>query len=163
VRADFRYQKALEYLVKNPNLMVREGMKLANFSPQEREDKSKYMMVNRLLNKARDNNFRTPPAQLIALTTMPTSKPISSITTTTAAESTVSSPPPQKATIPCSTATAAQLRHVVAVQKKREYNKAFKRATVVYARERAKGKSGMSARSVIELIRNKTKVELSAR
>jgi hypothetical protein len=132
VRADSRYQKALEYLVKNPNLTVQVGMKLANFSPQEREDKSKYMMVNCLLNKARNNHFRTPPAQLIAFTTMPSSKPISSITTTTAAESTVSSPPPQKATIPCSTATAAQLCCVVAAQKKREYNKAFKRATVVY-------------------------------
>ncbi len=162
MQSDSHYQKALEYLVKNPNLTVQEGVKLADFSPQEHEDKSKYMMVNCLLNKARDNNFRTPPAQSIALITIPTSKPISSITTTTAAESTVSSPPPQKATIPHSTATAAQLRRIVAAQKKREYNKAFKRATVVYGRERAKGKSGMSARSVIELIRNETKVELSA-
>jgi hypothetical protein len=33
----------------------------------------------------------------------------------------------------------------------------------MYAQERAKGKLGMSASSVIELIQNKTKVELSAR
>jgi hypothetical protein len=119
------------------------------------------MMVNRLLNKARDNSFTTPPMKTIS---MPTIETISSITTTTtAAESTLLTLPSQKATIPRSTATAAQLRRVVDATKKREYNKAFKRATVMYSRERAKGKSGMSARSVTELIRIETKIELSAR
>ena len=50
VRADSRFQKAVEYQIKNPNLTVYDSMKLADFSLREREDKAKYMMVIRLLN-----------------------------------------------------------------------------------------------------------------
>ena len=45
VRADSRFQKAVEYQIKNPNLTVYDSMKLADFSLREREDKAKYMMV----------------------------------------------------------------------------------------------------------------------
>jgi hypothetical protein len=70
VRADSCYQKAVEYLVKNPNLTVQEGMTLADFSPHEREDKAKYMMVICLLNKidkTRNDVFTTPPALSITV------------------------------------------------------------------------------------------------
>jgi hypothetical protein len=42
VRADSRFQKVVEYQINNPNLEVRDTMKLANFSLREREDKAKY-------------------------------------------------------------------------------------------------------------------------
>jgi hypothetical protein len=45
VRADSRFQKAVEYQINNPNLEVRDAMKLADFSLREREDKAKYVMA----------------------------------------------------------------------------------------------------------------------
>ena len=65
-------------------------------------------------------------------------------------------PPPalvKKATITSATVTAAQLHHVARMKKMKDYNIAFKRATIMHAREKGKGKSGMSARSVAELIK----------
>ena len=53
VRVDSRFQKAVEYQLKNPNLTIRDAMKLANFSLWEQEDKSKYVMVVSLLNKTK--------------------------------------------------------------------------------------------------------------
>jgi hypothetical protein len=155
VRTDSCYQKAVEYLVKNPNLTVREEMTLADFSPREREDKAKYMMVICLLNntdKTRNDVFTTPPA--LSITVSMPSKPISSVTTMSTRESVPAT------MIPRSTSTAAQLRCIAAAKKKREYNTAFKRATLMYAREKEKGISGMSARNVTELIQNEFKVNL---
>jgi len=65
-------------------------------------------------------------------------------------------PPPalvKKATITRATVTAAQLHHVARMKKMKDYNIAFKRAAIMHAREKGKGKSGMSARSVAELIK----------
>ena len=45
VQADARFQNAVEYQVKNPNLTVCDAMKLANFSLREQKDKAKYIMV----------------------------------------------------------------------------------------------------------------------
>ncbi len=128
MQANSCYQKAIKYLVNNPNLTVREGMKLAEFGPCEREDEVKYMMVIRLLNKTgkmRNGIFTTPPALSITVST-PT-EPISSVTTMSTKESATAT------TIPRSTSTAAQLRRVAAAKKKKEYNTAFKRATLMYA------------------------------
>ena len=44
-----------------------------------------------------------------------------------------------------------------------QYNKAFKHATITYAREKAKEKSGMPARMVTEIVRNEFKVNLCPR
>jgi hypothetical protein len=66
VQADSRFHKAVEYqLSKTLNLTVCDAMKLANFSLREREDKTKYMMILRLLNKTKKDEFVTPPAQSI--------------------------------------------------------------------------------------------------
>ena len=53
VQADSRFQKEVEYQINDPNLEVRDTIKLANFSLQEQEDKGKYMMVLWLLNKTK--------------------------------------------------------------------------------------------------------------
>jgi hypothetical protein len=59
VQVDSRFQKAVEYQLKNPNLTICDAMKLADFSLHEREDKSKYMMVVCLLNKTKKDDFVT--------------------------------------------------------------------------------------------------------
>ena len=61
VRADSHFQKAVECQINNPNLEVRDAMKLANFSLREREDKAKYMMVLRLLNKTKKDGLYQSP------------------------------------------------------------------------------------------------------
>jgi hypothetical protein len=89
-------------------------MTLADFSPCEHEDKVKYMMVICLLNKTdktRNDVFTTTPA--LSITVSMLSEPISSVTMMSTKESAPA----------------------------REYNTAFKRATLMYAREKEKGKS----------------------
>jgi hypothetical protein len=113
------------------------------------------MMVICLLNKTdktRNDIFTTPPA--LSITVSMPSEPISSVTTMSTKESAPA------ATIPCSTSTAVQLHCITAAKKKREYNTAFKRATLMYVQEKEKGKSGMSARIVTELIQYEFKVNL---
>ena len=81
---------------------------------------------------------------------------------TMSADSVVTSAPAKNAKIHRSTATAMQLRRVATLEKKKEYNTAFKRATVVYAREKGKD-DGMSARTVNDLIRNDCGISLCPR
>ena len=71
--------------------------------------------------------------------------------------------PPKKVNRTQWPAAATQARCTEALENKRLYSTAFKHATVVYAREKAKGKDGMSARSTAELISKQNKVSLSAR
>ena len=159
MRADSRFQKAVECQINNPNLEVRDAMKLANFSLREREDKAKYMMVLRLLNKTKKDEFVTPPAHLSISVSKSSSDQISSVTMS--ANGGVTSAP-AKATRVRSTATATQMRRKAAFEKKKEYTTAFKRATIVYAREKGKD-DGMSARTVADLIRNDYGIDLCPR
>ncbi len=87
------------------------------------------------------------------------SDPISSVTMS--ADGGVTSAP-AKVTRIRSTATATQMRRKAAFKKKKEYNTAFKRATIVYAREKRKD-DGMSARTVADLIRNDCGIDLCPR
>ncbi len=111
VRADSRFQKAVEYQIKNPNLTVCDAMKLADFSLREREDKAKYMMVLRLLNKTKKDDFVTPPAQLsITTVSRSSSDLISSVTMSADGGGVgVTSAPAKKAKRVRSTATAKQM------------------------------------------------------
>jgi len=163
VRADSRFQKAVEYQIKNPNLTVCDAMKLADFSLREREDKAKYMMVIRLLNKTKKDDFVTPPAQLSITLSRSSSDLISSVTMSADGGGVgVTSVPAKKAKHVRSTATAKQMLRKAAFEKKNEYNTAFKRATIVYAREKGKD-DGMSARTVADLIRNNCGIDLCRR
>ena len=145
MRADSRFQKAVEYQIRNPNLTVCDAMKLADFSLREREDKAKYMMVIRLLNKTKKDDFVTPPAQLSVTVSRSSIDLLSSVTMS--ADGGVTSAPAKKAKRVRSTATAMQMRRKAAFEKKNEYNTAFKRATIVYVREKGKD-DGMSAKSM---------------
>ena len=128
MRADSRFQKAVEYQIKNPNLTVCDAMKLADFSLREREDKAKYMMVIRLLNKTKKDDFVTPPAQLSVTVSRSSSDLLSSVTMS--ADGGVTSAPAKKAKHIRSTATAMQMRRTAALEKKKEYNKVCGIATV---------------------------------
>jgi hypothetical protein len=55
---------------------------------------------------------------------------------------------------------AAQLDCAEAVKKKKEYHQAFKCATVFYDREQQKP-DGMSSKTVVDLIKNESGVQLS--
>ncbi len=93
MQADSHFQKAVEYLLKNPNLTVRDGMKLANFSQGEQNDKAKYMMVICLWNKSKKDDFVTPLSHLQLISTVSrqnTEKTLSAVTML--AESNVTSP-----------------------------------------------------------------------
>jgi hypothetical protein len=157
VRADSCFQKAVEYQLKNPNLTVCNSMKLANFSLREREDKAKSMMLVWLQNKTKKDDFVTPPAQQSITVSRSTSEPISSVTMS--ADSGITSAPAKKAKIIRSTATAMQICHMAALEKKKEYSIAFKRATIVYVWEKGKN-DGMSARTVADLIRDDCGISL---
>ncbi len=158
MQADSRFQnKAVEYQINNPNLEVREVMKLADFSLREREDKAKYMMVLRLLNMTKKDDFVTPLAHISITVSRSSSDPISSVTMS--ADGGITSAPAKKAMCVCSTATATHMRHKAAFEKKKKYNTAIKCVTIVYAREKGKD-DGMSARTVTDLIRNDCGIDL---
>ncbi len=160
MRADYCFQKAVEFQLKNPNLTICDAMKLANFSLREQEDKSKYMMDVRLMNKTKNDDFATPPAQQSITVSRSNSEPIS--LGTMSADGIATSAPAKKAKIPCSNASAMQLCLEAAFEKKNECNTAFKHATVVYAWEKGKG-GDMSARTVAELIRNDCGISICPR
>jgi hypothetical protein len=132
-------------------------MKLTDYSLREQEDKAKYMMVVRLLNNAKKDDLFTPPAQHYITASRSNSEPISSVTMS--ADSSVTSAPAKKAKIILSTATAMLIRRTADLKKKKEDNIAFKRATVVYTREKGKD-DGMSATTVADLIRNDCEISL---
>jgi hypothetical protein len=62
----------------------------------------------------------------------------------------------------CLPSKAAQMRRAEAVQKKRRTHDAFKRATIMYSRQREKP-DGMSAREVVNLIERDSGIKLSER
>ena len=72
-------------------------------------------------------------------------------------------PPPalaKKTTATRATATAAQLHHVARMMKKKDYNIIFKHVSIMYVREKGKGKSCMSAKRIADLIRYECAVKL---
>ena len=164
MQADSRFQKAVEYLLKNPTLTVQDGMKLANFSQGEQNDKAKYMMVMCLWNKSKKDDFVTPPTQLISTASRQNTEETIS-TVTMSEESDVTSPAEveKKVKLTRATATAVQLHCIARLKKMKEYNTAFKRVKIMYAREKEKGETGISARNVVDLIRYNCKVQLCSR
>ena len=75
-------------------------------------------------------------------------------------------PPPalaKKTTTTRATATAAQLHHVARMMKKKDYNIIVKRVSIMYVREKGKGKSCMSAKRIADLIRYECAVKLCPR
>ena len=106
VQADSRFQKAVEYLLKNPTLTVQDGMKLANFSQGEQNDKAKYMMVICLWNKSQKDDFVTPLSYLIsAVSRQNTEETISTVTMSAESNTMSTAEVEKKVKLTCATAT----------------------------------------------------------
>jgi len=120
-------------------------------------------MVIRLLNKTKKDDFVTPPALPSITVSRSSSDLISSVTMSADGIGVgVTSAPAKKAKRVRSTATAKQMLRKAAFEKKNEYNTAFKRATIVYVREKGKD-DGLSARKVANMIKNDCGIDLCPR
>jgi hypothetical protein len=169
-RADGRFKQAVGYLKKYTNMTLPDAMKLDDFSVQEQACHAKCMVLHRLWKKQKgvknDSHTTPPPCPVVVVNIFEKGTP-SSVTDESAneqASSLVSQqehpmPKIQRIRLPVK---AAQVRRAEAAKKKRELHTAFKRATIIYDRERQKP-DGMSAQSVVDLIKNETGVELSRR
>ncbi len=116
------------------------------------------------MEQVKEDDFVTPPSQLIStVSRQKTEETLSTVTMLT--ESIVTSPAEveKKVKLTRETATAAKLHCIVRLKQMKEYNTAFKRATIMYAREKEKRETGMSARNVVDLIKNNCKVQLCPR
>ena len=120
------------------------------------------MMVIHLWNKTKKDDFVTPPAHSFKPVSRQNSEgPMSSVTMSEETDDIM--PPPalaKKTTTPRATATAAQLHHVARMMKKKDYNIIFKHVSIMYVREKGKGKSCMSAKRIADLIRYECAVKL---
>ena len=85
------------------------------------------MMLLRLLNKTKKDDFVTPPAQSITTVSRSISEPV---TMSSADSSRVTSAPEKKAKNVRSTATAMPMHRTAALEKKKEYKKVCGIATV---------------------------------
>jgi hypothetical protein len=168
-QADCCFQKALGLLLKYRNMGLPDAMKLADFSAREQACCAKRMCLHCLwkmaTNGSKNDDYLTPPPQVVHLST--TEGTESSVTNDSGGVEEV------EVASNLTTVTtkiprihlaikAAQVRRAGALQKKKELHQAFKRATLLYARQREKP-DRMSAQSVVDLIKNETGVELSRR
>ena len=157
-RADARVQKAVGYMKSIPGLTVPQAMKLADFTPNEQKSPSKQMWIRRRIKKEKDVSVATTPTTSITVDHSPgDSGGISSVSMSEIVS------PPKMVKSTRWPAAATQARRTEAAEKKRKHSTAFKHATVIYAREKAKGKGGMSAAEVAESVSKQYKVSLSRR
>ena len=122
------------------------------------------MMVIHLWNKTKKDDFVTPPAHSFKTVSRQNSEgPMSSVTMSEENDNIMAPPALKKKSIITRATVTAVLHRVARMKKTKDYNTVFKRATIMYAWEKGNGKSGMSARSVADLIRNECKVKLCPR
>jgi hypothetical protein len=146
-------------------------MLACGFSKAEANDRAQRMAIYRHLKKVgqpkqdNTNKFVTPPTLVVDVPVLNES----ALSSVTVSLSDVIVPgedddpslhgPPKRVRL-----TACQKQNVLNERKKKErvYNRAFKRATICYAREKGK-KGGKSAREVCEMARREFSVDLSPR
>ncbi len=142
-RADYRFDKALGFLLKYQNMAISDAMKLADFSAQEQACRAKRMCLYRLWKKTNVSKYEllvTPPPQVIDVSFAVTD---SSVTAGGDSGGSSSQQTSSQLTMLADVAVtrirvpvkAAQMRRNEAVQKKRRMHDAFKRATIMYARQ----------------------------
>jgi hypothetical protein len=160
-RVDSCFKKAVGFLKKYQNMALSGAMKLADFSVQEQACCAKRMVLHCLWKKAKDSNeddYVTSLLELIDLlkkgTMLSTTEDSSGVEEVTVETKSTKVPRIQLSI------KSAQLHHTAAVKEKRQYNKAFKHATVIHDRKQKKT-DGMSAQTVANLIKNELGVQLS--
>ena len=157
-KADSRFKAAAGFIRNHPTMPLPQAMKLADFSVEEQACHAKRMVLHHLLNKTKGNNV-TPPPLVINVSSHATG--VSSVSNTTCTFAVEEAVVPKVKRIRLST-RASQILRAGSLQQKTKYNQAFKRATVMYAREREKD-DGMSARAVVDTIEKDTGVILCVR
>jgi hypothetical protein len=167
-RADYCFDKALGFLLKYRNMAIPNAMKLADFSAQEQACRAKRMCLYCLwkkINVSKDELLVTPPPQVIDVSFVRTDSLVTAGGDSGGSSSQQTS---SQLTMLADVAVtcirvpvkAAQMHHAEAVQKKRRMHDAFKRATIMYARQREKP-DGMSAREVVNLVERDLGIKLS--
>jgi hypothetical protein len=136
-----------------PGMTVPDAMTLADFTANEQKCPSKQMWIRCRLKKEASVLITTPTKSVPVDHAGCDSGGISSVLMSEIAS------PPKKVKRTRWPAAATQARRTAAIEKKRTYATAFKNATVVYAREKTKGKDGMSARSTAKLVSKQYKEE----
>ena len=151
-REDIWVEKAVGFLERCPNLKVPEAMKLADFTPQEIACKAKRMWIYRRWNKLTQRNvtFATPPPQQITLSANSNDCNNDGGTLSSMTDSGSKSSKKNIVKSTRTTAQAKQTNRTAQKQKEEQKKKAFKHATIWYAREKSKkGEKRMLAHSVV--------------
>ena len=144
-------------------MTVPEAMKLADFAPQEIACKARRMWIYRRRNKLDQKNvtFATPPPQQISIS-INSNTGSGTLSSSSMTDSGSDPSPIKKIKITRTTAQAKQTNRTARKQKDEQNKKAFKHATIWYAREKSK-KGGMLACSVVTHVNKEFKVNLSER
>jgi len=133
-------------------------MKLADFTADVQKCPAKQMWIRRRNKKETAVSITTPTTSVcVDYAVGDSGGGISSVSMSEIAS------PPTKVKRTQWPASAMQARYTEAIEKKTKHSTAFKHATIVYAREKTKGKDGMSTRSTAELVSMQHKVSISAR
>jgi hypothetical protein len=160
-RVDSCFKKAVGFLKRYQNMALPDAIKFADVSVQKQACHAKRMVLHCLWKKAKGSNKDdsvTSPPELIDLLKEETMSPVTN-DSSGVEEVTVET---KSTKAPCirMSVKSAQLHCVIAVKEKRQYNQAFKCATVIYDCERKKP-DRMSAQTVVNLIKNEFGVQLS--
>ncbi len=149
--------KSVNFLQRCPKVTVREAMIMGGFSEEEQQDRVKQAWIYRRWKKNPTGTTNTAPPPLfnvqINTAVVDEEGPLSSVTSATLSDES------KKAKRVRMTGSAAQSMRTARLHEKKKYNHAFKRATIVYAREKQK-KGGFLARGVTELVKNKYNVDV---
>jgi hypothetical protein len=165
-RADAHVKKAISFLQKCPAATVKEGMLIAGFSKKEIEDRAKQAWIYRRRDKA-DSAADVSPPESIVITELAGGKGATTILSVSLLSPSNREVPecatPPKKLVSRMTAAQKQKACTARLNEKRHYKNAFKRATITYAREKAKGKNGLSAKRVCDLMKEAFQVDLYPR
>ena len=156
---DAKVQKAASFLLTGAGLSVPAAMRAARFSDAQAGDRSLQQLVRRLYRKSLGPGGRAPPLLPPLVVTGSSSQTVASSVT---GLSPVPSIPPPKALQIRKTSTGKQKDRSARKKSANHQRIAHKRATVVYAAERAKV-NGQSARDVCGQIERDYGVKLSPR
>ena len=166
-----RVQQAVAFSIKCPKATIPQCMLACGFSKAEANDRAQRMAIYRHLKKVGQpkqddtNEYVTPPTLAVDVPVLNESA-LSSVTVSLSdvivpveEDDPILHGPPKRVRL-----TACQKQNILKERKKKErvYNRAFKHATICYAREKGK-KGGKSAREVSDMARREFSVDLSAR
>ncbi len=162
VKVDLCVKKAISFLQKFPAVTVKEGMIIAGFSKKEIKDCAKQAWIYHCHQKRDADTI--PPSESVTVPKSGGGATVSLILLWSPNNENipVHATPPKKTSTQMN-ANQKQKARKAQLDKMRHYKNAFKCATITYAREKGKGKGGLSAKGVGNLIKEAFKVDLCPR